>query len=145
NPRCGECPLRDDCMAFATKRVSELPRPRAKRGTRAMRVALFLITDGAGRVLMRREEGKLMNAMFHLPHGDSSLLAGDALAVIAPKLLGSFRHTITNRRIEFQLFSAELERQVSDRRGDYAWVDAKRLADIPHPSYVRKALSVAGI
>ncbi len=144
-PACNECPLRGDCMALVMKRVGELPLPKLKRDTQAMRVALYLITDGSGRVLMRRGTGKLMGAMFHLPHGDSSLLEGEPLDVTGATLLGSFRHTITHRRIEFQLFAAELAPRVRETNGEYAWIDPRSMADIPHPSYVRKALSVAGI
>ncbi len=143
-PRCGDCPLRSECLAYRAGRVAALPRPKARKERHELRIPLYLITDGGGRVLMRREKGKLMTAMFHLPHGDSSLLGGEALEVSGAKLLGSFRHTVTNRRIEFQLFAAELAHRLHERKGEYAWIDPASMAEIPHPSYVRKALSVAG-
>jgi A/G-specific adenine glycosylase len=138
NPLCHACPLRDDCAAFATNRVDELPAKKPKPATRQLRIALYLVTDRRGRVLMRRESGPLMNAMFHLPHGDTSLLTAAPLAVSGQELLGKFRHTVTNRRIEFEVFAATAKRT----RG-FAWIDPA--SDFPHPSYVRKALRLAGI
>ena len=138
NPLCHACPLRDDCLAFAADRVAEFPSPKKKPATRELRIALYLVTDRRGRVLMRRESGPLMNAMFHLPHGNTSLLTAAPLAVHPKERLGRFRHTVTNRRIEFIVFSA-----TAKRTAGFAWIDPA--SDFPHPSYVRKALRLAGI
>ena len=139
-PACLLCPVRAHCAAFAAGMVEELPRPKAKKATRELRVPLYLVTDGHGRVLMRRESGPLMNAMVHLPHGDNSLLTARPLDVKAGALLGTIRHTITTRRIEFTLYEAELHGAVRDSADDYLWIDPAALADVPHPSYVKKAL-----
>ena len=139
NPSCLICPVAKRCIALQTGRVDELPAPKPKKETRELRIPLYLIADGHGRVLMRRESGPLMNAMYHLPHGDASLLTGEPLRVTKRKLLGSFRHTVTTRRIEFALYSAEL-------RGtprDHEWIDVSAMSEVPHPSYVRKALRMA--
>jgi len=108
--------------------------------TRALSIPLYLIVDRDGRVLMRRETGKLMNAMFHLPHGDAALLGGTPLRPRTGALLGSFRHTVTTRRIEFSLYEATLRGRAGD---DYSWIDLAQLAAVPHPSYVKKALRLA--
>jgi A/G-specific adenine glycosylase len=140
NPLCHACPLRGDCAALAGARVADFPRPKKKQATRELRIALYLVTDRRGRVLMRRESGPLMNAMFHLPHGDTSLLSGIPLDVARVERLGAFRHTVTNRRIEFEVFAA-----TAKKSGEYAWIDPSELSNFPHPSYVRKALRLAGI
>jgi A/G-specific adenine glycosylase len=142
NPSCRACPLRMHCAAFVTNRVDELPHPKAKAATRELRIPLYLVIDRTGRVLMRRESGQLMSGMFHLPHGDTSLLTGAPLRVIAGEAMGTFRHTVTNRRITFEVFVARTPRP---RGREYAWIDPAALAAIPHPSYVRKALRLAGI
>jgi A/G-specific adenine glycosylase len=143
HPLCHACPLRDDCAACATGRTAEIPRPKAKPATRALRIALYLVTDRRGRVLMRRESGPLMTAMFHLPHGDTSLLADAPLDIAPGARLGAFRHTVTNRRIEFELFEAVILSEAKDPLT--IWIHPADLARVPHPSYVRKALRLAGI
>lgn len=139
-PLCLLCPIRRHCAAFASGRVDELPRPKAKPVTRELHIPLYLILDRQGRVLMRRETGKLMNAMFHLPHGDDALLGGPPLRPETGALLGTFRHTVTTRRIEFSLYAATLRGCAGD---GYSWIDAEQLSTVPHPSYVRKALRLA--
>lgn len=136
NPSCLLCPVRGECVAVATGRVDELPRPKEKKATRELSIALYLIRDRKGRVLMRRESGPLMNDLYHLPHGDTSLLTGQPLAPARRELLGTFRHTVTTRKIEFTVYSANAR-----RTHDYEWIDPARLAEVPHPSYVKKALA----
>jgi len=138
-PACLLCPVRDSCVALATGRIDALPPPKPKRATRALRIPLYLIADRKGRVLMRRESGALMNAMYHLPHGDTSLLPGRPLEAKRHDLLGTFRHTITNRKIEFEVYVAELRGRISR---DCEWVNPNAIDEVPHPSYVKKALRV---
>ena len=141
NPSCLICPLREPCVARATNRVAELPAPKPKKATRELHIPLFLIVDAYGRVLMRREEGPLMHAMYHLPHGDASLLDASPLDVTRRALLGTIRHTVTTRKIEFALYDAEPRGSVDG----YEWIDPEALATVPHPSYVAKALRLAAV
>jgi A/G-specific adenine glycosylase len=139
-PDCSACPLRRDCFAYKNDCIDELPARKSIAST-AMRVALYLITDRDGRILMRRESGRLMNALFHLPHGDTSLLSGKPLKVRGAKSIGTFRHTITTRRIEFEVFECGA---AAPGGADYSWIHPADLPRVPHPSYVTKALRLAG-
>ncbi len=142
NPSCELCPLRTMCIAFESGRVDELPGRRSKPATRSLRIPLYLIVDADGRILVRREVGTLMRDLFHLPHGDSSLLSERPLRVKRARPLGTFRHTVTTRRIEFELMSAQLADSIADGE-EYQWVGRDELARLPHPSYVSKALRMA--
>ena len=141
-PRCDVCPIRSSCAAYASGRPSEFPQAKEKRSATRMVVPLYLIDDGTGRILMRRESGALMTAMFHLPHGSTSLLTGKPLRVRDHDLLGSFRHTITTRSVEFEVHRATLGSRIAEGE-EYAWIDPAELASVPHPSYVAKALRLA--
>ncbi len=145
NPECDRCPLTAHCVAFSTGRTLELPPKKVKAATRAMTIPLYYISDDRGRVLMRRESGQLMTSMFHLPHGRATLFGANPLSVNEKTLLGAFRHTITNRRIEFQLFSADLNGSIRESVDEYAWIDPSDLTRIPHPSYVAKAVALASL
>ncbi|HEX9985672.1 MAG TPA: A/G-specific adenine glycosylase [Thermoanaerobaculia bacterium] len=142
NPLCPMCPVNDVCVARATRRIDELPVKKEKQETRSLRIPLYVIRDATGRVLLRRESGPLMTSMFHLPHGDTSLLSGRPLRVLSKELLGTFKHAVTTRKIEFEVYAATIAKVIRDGDGEYAWVDVARLGDVPHPSYVRKALAV---
>jgi A/G-specific adenine glycosylase len=139
NPRCEGCPVARPCQARLTNRIPEFPRAKQRVETTRLRIALYIVADGQGRVLMRREQGRLMRAMYHLPHGDSSLLPGQAFPAAMGERVGSFRHTITTRRIEFTVYTAS-SRALADRDGSWEWVPISELSSVPHPSYVRKAL-----
>lgn len=134
-PSCLLCPVAAHCS-----QREELPRAKAKTATRELHIPLYLVTDRAGRVLMRRESGKLMTSMFHLPHGNTALLGGTPMVVREAVPVGSFRHTVTNRRITFELFRARARRPAG-----YEWIAPDALGDLPHPSYVRKALELASV
>ena len=136
NPACLVCPVHEACVARATGRIDELPPPKPKKATRELRIPLFVIRDRHGRVLMRRASGTLMDAMYHLPHGDTSLLAGEPFIAESCELLGSFRHTVTTRKIEFVVYAARVGR----RPAGYEWI--AEVDEVPHPSYVRKALGL---
>lgn len=140
-PDCASCPLRRHCFAYKHKRTDSLPRKKSKAETREMDVALYIVSDGRGRILMRRESGALMNAMLHLPHGDTSLLTGSPLRIDGPELLATFRHTITTRRVAFSVYSGRLGSAIGDD-GEYEWIDPDQLSNVPHPSYVAKALAL---
>ncbi|MEO8032911.1 MAG: hypothetical protein ABI837_00645, partial [Acidobacteriota bacterium] len=141
-PECPSCPLRQECVAFATGRVAELPVAKPAKASRAMAIPLYLVFDDAGRVLMRREGGPLMTAIYHLPHGTALLLPALPLNVRRGALLGSFHHTITDRRIAFSVWTAEAEESIADGGGEYEWIDTAALGQVPHPSYVKKALAL---
>ncbi|MEA2491568.1 MAG: A/G-specific adenine glycosylase [Acidobacteriota bacterium] len=138
-PACLLCPVREHCLARATGRVDELPHPKAKAVTRELRIPLYIVTDRQGRVLFRLESGALMNAMYHLPHGDTSLLPGTPLAVERTTLLGTVRHTVTTRKITFEVWKAVA---VRPRGREYRFILPSELAGVPHPSYVEKALAL---
>jgi A/G-specific adenine glycosylase len=143
NPLCGECPLRRDCAAFSRGRVERYPRKAQSKPKRSMRIPLYLIVDGKGRVLMQRESGPLMDGMFHLPHGNHSLIRGSRVAVRGSRRVGTFRHTITNRRITFEVFISS--RPPTRDLRPATWIHPRELSEVPHPSYVRKALQLAGM
>jgi A/G-specific adenine glycosylase len=142
-PDCAHCPLRTDCVAFKTGRTGALPVSKAKAKTRELRVTLYVATDRRGRILMRRERGPLMGQLFHLPHGDQSLLTGPPLLIERAKSVGTFRHTITNRRVTFEVFAALLPRKPAGN--EYVWIDPASLGEVPHSGYVPKALRLGGI
>lgn len=138
NPACLLCPVREACVALNTGGVDAFPPPKPKKETRALRIPLYLVRDRRGRVLMHRASGALMDAMYHLPHGDAALLDSALLAATPGALLGTFRHTITTRQIEFTLYEATVRGKLKG----FEWIDIDVIHEIPHPSYVRKALNL---
>ena len=144
-PLCAECPLAALCIAHAKGEEGDYPRKKAPRRSTDVEIPLFLVDDGGGRVLLELQStGSLMTGMWHLPHGSSELLPGsDGERFRRLAKLGSFRHTITHRRIRFELWEAELSGIAEGPEA--SWVAPEELGSLPHPSYVRKALAMWGV
>jgi A/G-specific adenine glycosylase len=138
NPSCLLCPARTECLAAKSGRAGEFPRVKPKKATRELRIPLFVIRDRRGRILMRREQSMLMTGMYHLPHGNA-LLFESPLDAEPQQKLGVVRHTVTNRKIEFDVCIAT----VSGTPPGYEWIAVDALPSLPHPSYVTKALRLA--
>ena len=70
SPRCNDCPVAADCVAFATDRVAELPSPRPakERPTRAVRV---LLMEHAGTILLEKRPALgIWGGLWSLPEID---------------------------------------------------------------------------
>lgn len=143
SPDCGSCPVAGECRAHAAGEPEAYPKKAQQKKATRMRIPLLVIRDAAGRVLLLRGAGTLLNGMFHLPHGSSELDPGLLLTTRKAGIeLGAFRHVITSRSIEFVLYATEpddLDAPIGDGP-EAMWVHPGELSRIPHPSYVRKAL-----
>lgn len=142
NPKCDTCPVVRFCGAHAAEKVSEYPRAPLPKRAIELEVPLYLVRDGK-RFLLERHHGQLMSGMFHLPHGSAALTTDSSGRFTAVRELGTFRHTITNRRVTFRLQEADPERQLPDAPVEQVWVSEEELGAHPHPSYVGKALKLA--
>jgi A/G-specific adenine glycosylase len=67
DPRCGDCPLRSDCRAFAQGRTAELPWPKARPAMVTVDLAVMLVTDGDRWLLEQRSSVGRMADMWQLP------------------------------------------------------------------------------
>jgi A/G-specific adenine glycosylase len=125
-PLCDRCPLRSECRAFARGNTAIAPRKRPR--SISLRRQLYVVRDRRGRVLMRRD------------HRGLYILVGRLPFVVRRKRVGSFRHTIMNQTLTFDVFTANGQPPTSD----CVWIEMKELEKMPHPSFVRKALHLAG-
>jgi A/G-specific adenine glycosylase len=126
NPQCDRCPLRSECRAFARGCTAIAPRRRPR--SISLRRQLHVVRDRRGRVLMRRDSRGLF------------VLVGRSSLAVGRVRIGSFLHTIMNQRITFEVFTANSQR----RTANCFWIEMKELEKMPHPSFVRKALHLAG-
>lgn len=138
NPICSACPLRSHCVAHRDDTAEAFPVRRAKPATRSLRIPVYVVRDDRGRVLMRREKGALMTGLFHLPQG-KGLFETPPLSITRQRRAGAFRHTVTNRRIEFVVYAAQLRGKPA---AGLRWFDPEEVIALPQPSYVTKALRI---
>ena len=116
--RCGACPVRRWCRAFALGRVDEFPPVPVRRAGRKVRRAVALI-GRRGRILVERCEGPLLTGLWE-PPGVELAPARSARATLGARLLAlglrarlapagvTVRHTITHRDITVEVWLGEL-------------------------------------
>jgi A/G-specific adenine glycosylase len=132
NPRCSECPLAPDCLAFASGEPANFPEPKA-RAVRPHRfgVAYWIEQDGSV-WLVRRPPRGVFGAMAALPGPDWGDEAPDRV-----NALGIVRHVFTHLSLDL----AVVPRAEPD--GEGWWQPLDRLADAGLPTLYRRAAELA--
>ncbi|WP_019586631.1 A/G-specific adenine glycosylase [Deinococcus apachensis] len=112
-PKCGECPVRAWCAAFASGHPAAFPAPKVRAAVREIRAVALLLGDAHEAVLERRE-GNLLGGLMGLPteiirDGETP---GETLARLAERLgagvtgeLGTATHTMTHRHVTLTVYS----------------------------------------
>lgn len=116
SPKCEVCPLARSCVARATERQAELPRPRIKRAP--LEVALVaVISETREGVWIVRSEGALFGGLWGVPTGPGAdAKAARALlrelGVRGGRLAhrGEVAHVLTHRRLSVNVFTLATER-----------------------------------
>ena len=132
DPRCGECPLRTDCAAYASGEPEAFPQ-RKQRKARPHRHGIAFWTVRDGHVwLVRRPAKGLLGGMAALPGSDWT----DAQPA-SRNALGTVRHVFTH-------FSFDLAIEArSEPAGEGWWHPLGRLDEAGLPTLYRRAAELA--
>jgi len=147
-PRCPECPVSGECLAFATGTQDQLPHAAAKGAVKVVPVAFAVVRQGDAVLLVHRQRG-LHAGMYGLPGGDvadgESLpravrrhLAGLGLTALAVRRIAPVHHTFSHLRWDGAAFAC----RVRGRPQGAEWVPPDRLREIPLVPLHRRLLSV---
>ena len=130
-PRCGECPLRDDCAAYASGNPEAFPAPKAKK-VRPQRYGTAFWIERDGEVfLVRRPAKGLLGGMAALPGGDWTDTEESSAAS-----LGTVAHIFTHFRLDLRI-----ERR-TEPVGDGWWHPVEKLDNAGLPTLYRRAAEV---
>ena len=128
NPRCGECPIAEDCTAFASGAPESFPAPRRK-AARPHRHGLAYWTERGGSVwLVRRPATGLLGGMAALPCSDWTDAVPDRLNAI-----GTVRHVFTHFSLDLDIVPC------ADPQGEGWWQPLDRLNEAGLPTLYRRA------
>lgn len=151
SPRCPDCPIASECVAFASGVQDALPRVAAKRAVRTVPV-VFVIARRKDAVLLVRRQRGLHAGLYGLPGGERAPEERDSDAVRrhlsdlglrarAIRPLGPVRHGFSHLRWEGAAYATVVSGKV--KSGE--WVDRRQLAKLPlvplHRQILGRAMS----
>ena len=132
-PLCTECPLAQDCAAYASGNPELFPAPKPKRIRPLRHGAAYWIERDNHVWLVRRPAKGLLGGMAALPGGEWS----ECMPATAQRPLGTVSHIFTHFRLELAV-----ERR-SEPIGEGWWHPVEHLADAGLPTLYRRAAEVA--
>jgi A/G-specific adenine glycosylase len=149
NPRCGECPWRSACRAFASGEPTTFP-PKKKSSPRPVRHAVvFWGEDGRGRVLVRRRpERGLLGGMMEFPSTPwrakpwpqaEALRHAPAKGRWRAVEDGTFAHVFSHFALKGEIVRARVG---GADRGGLIWWPVADLGRLALPSVMKKAAAI---
>jgi A/G-specific adenine glycosylase len=157
NPRCGECPVRAYCAAYAAGTQNERPMPKKAKPLPHEDTAVPVIQRGSDVLLVRRPVDARLGGMWAFPqairHDGESVAAaaeraareGLGIQVRAGEPVAVVAHTFTHVRATYHavrcaVVSGEPRPLLYD---DCAWVPWPRIADYALPVAQKRIASLA--
>jgi len=132
SPRCAECPLRQDCAAFASGDPQAFPE-RRQRAVRPHKYGVaYWIERGDQVWLVRRPAKGLLGGMAALPGGDWTVNQPDPLNSI-----GTIRHVFTHFSLDLSVVPR------AEPEGDGWWHPLDQLKTAGLPTLYRRAAELA--
>lgn len=111
--RCGVCPLREVCIAYATGRQTEWPAPRKRKALPERQVRLALLCAGESALFERRPPAGIWGGLLSLPEVGDRTLADLArqrgFSVHAAHELPPVKHVFTHFALTITVVQAEVE------------------------------------
>ena len=144
NPRCGQCPVRSWCRAYASGHPQAWPRKRPKKATPHHTVVAGVWLRDGHVLLARRPPGGLLAGLWEFPGGkvEPGETLEDALrrewaeelglVVQVGEALGVYRHAYTHFRITLHAFLVQAQGAPQAREGQtLTWAPLAALQDYP--------------
>jgi A/G-specific adenine glycosylase len=157
-PRCGDCPVRPHCAAFATGRTSELPAPRPRARPTDVAVAVAWIVRGGTLdtfLVERPSAAGPLRGTWDVPAVEVGagvdraltleawLLARHGLEVEAGLPVASVAHSIMDRRLRLDVLPCRLVRGRVAGRPGLRWHALAALDELAASGATRKVARVA--
>jgi A/G-specific adenine glycosylase len=148
-PKCGECPVSDDCVALQSGRVSELPAPRPRKAVPERHATFLLLMHGNDILLEKRAGSGIWGGLWCPPQFDDEGAARDwfvrnGMEASHGERLAAFTHTFTH----FKLHIAPLKIRLAGKplraaQPGSVWLDVREALRAAIPTPVRMMLNKA--
>ncbi|MCC3862455.1 A/G-specific adenine glycosylase [Pseudemcibacter aquimaris] len=150
SPKCGSCPLQEDCLARKNDLVADLPRRKNKKEKETRRGYVFWAEYDGKVWLRRRPEKGLLGGMMEVPSDEWAPsnswqnIPTPRIPIIANwKLLpGVVRHTFTHFHLELKVVKLQLEEMINLQEGE--WCDIDKQDQYALPTVMKKVFNHVG-
>ncbi|MGB8076527.1 MAG: A/G-specific adenine glycosylase [Gallionella sp.] len=145
-PKCDECPVRTDCVAFQTGRVRELPTPRQPKAMPEKHTTFLLLMHGNDILLEKRPGSGIWGGLWCPPQFNDEFAAKDwflrnGMEAREGERLETFTHTFTHFRLHITPLKIQLARKpLRAAQAGSVWQDAEEASRAAIPAPVRALL-----
>jgi A/G-specific adenine glycosylase len=151
-PKCDDCPVQSDCVAFQSGRVSELPTPRPRKAVPERHTTFLLLMHGSDILLEKRPPQGIWGGLWSLPQFDDEEAAKNwyvqnGMNASHGERLSTFTHTFTHFKLHIKPLQIQLVRKPSvAAQPETVWLNMDDALSAAIPTPVRKMLkSVTGV
>ena len=153
-PRCGECPLAGDCVAYAQNLTTLLPERKPARALPTRSTIMLVLRDAQNRILLeRRPPTGIWAGLWSLPESEDDDAARRRVARFSGRLSGKiaftplpeFVHGFSHYRLQVKPLALQLSAKA--RVGDDVdkrWLHPAEAAELGLPAPVRKLIASLG-
>lgn len=145
-PKCGECPVNSDCVAFQSGRVNELPTPRPRQAVPERHTTFLLLMHGNDILLEKRPGSGIWGGLWSLPQFDDEEAAKNwfiqnGMAASHGEMLATFTHTFTHFKLHINPLKIQLSRKpLRAAQPASVWLDVGEATRSAIPAPVRSML-----
>jgi A/G-specific adenine glycosylase len=145
-PRCIECPVHSDCVAFKTGRVTELPTLRLRKAVPEKHATFLLLMHGNDILLEKRPGQGIWGGLWCPPQFDDETTAKDwfmrnGMTASDGERLATFTHTFTHFKLHITPLQIHLERKpLRAAQPGSVWLDVEEALRAAIPTPVRALL-----
>lgn len=153
-PQCGTCPLAQDCVAFQTLRVSELPFKSPAKKVPHHTVVVGVIWKAGRFLIARRREDQMLGGLWELPGGKiesaenhdtalSRIIQTDTgLAVTVSSLITVVEHAYSHFKITLYAYACNWESGIAQALSsdEIQWVTLPESTAFPFPKTTQRVL-----
>jgi len=149
-PRCEQCPLSSDCLAFRTSNTGQLPYKSPSKPIPHHQIGVGILRDSEGRLLIAlRPENVMLGGLWEFPGGkqkESETLEETVqrelaeeldVSVVVEKKFLQLDHAYTHFRITMHAYFCSLHPESLPPRPNSSqqirWVDVTELVQFPFP------------
>lgn len=151
NPRCADCPMSPDCVAFQQNQIELFPVKSKKLEKKDRFFHYLVISAGEHTFLQKRLEKDIWQQLYEFPMIEKEALASDAgdlsqspiwQALIGEKpyvlkaIAGPYRQTLTHQKVAALFFEIQLQSVDNPNTAPFIAVESKNLNNFAFPKVI---------